>query len=133
MDQDIYRTQQILYGHTGWMNMNMGNKYGRNSLSDVLTEYYLMKQLQTLYASSSLSLVEYWDGTYWNQLSQAIINNYDFYNPIVRVTYTNGLVITADARSLRKKVEFPDAEPILRQGHKNWYFQYANAQNFTNM
>ena len=134
MDQDLYRTQQIVYGHTSWVNLNMGNnKYGRNSLSDVITEFYLMKQLQTYYLSTTVSLVEYWNGASWIQLSQAMINNYDFYNPIVRITYKSGLVVIADARSLRKQVEYPNAEPILRQGHKNFYFQYANGQNFTNM
>ena len=133
-DQDLYRTQQILYGHSGWIHMGTGSsKYGRNSLSDVLTEFYLMQELQNSYLKAIVSLVEYYDGSSWLTLTQALASSYDFYNAKVRVTYNTGLVVVGDTRSIRKKYEFPGTETIVRGAQLGWYFQSGNKTVFTDM
>jgi hypothetical protein len=132
-DQDFYRTQQILYGHSGWLNFAMGSKWGRNSLNDVLAEFYLMQSLQSSYLKTSVQTIEYYNRTSWFTLSQALVNNYNFYSAKVRVTYQSGLIVVADAKNIRKKLEFPGTEPIIRSGQLGWFFQYANDTSYTDM
>lgn len=146
IDQDFYRLQQILYGHTGtfqylqiiiylgWISLSYGGKWGRSSFADILTEFYLMQSLQTLYLGSEISTIEYSDASSgWLSFSQALAQNLNFYAARVKLVYKNNLTIVGDAKYPRGRYEFEGTDALIAQGDQNWYYQYAMNQTFYNM
>jgi hypothetical protein len=93
-----------------------------------------MQNLQSQYLSSEIGTIAYSNANSgWLTFSQALAQNLDFYAPRVKLSYKNGLVLVGDAKYPRGRYEYMGTDPLLHQGDKNWYYQYAMNQTFYNM
>lgn len=99
-----------------------------------MSEFYLMQNLQSQYLSSEIDTIEYANASSgWLSFSKALAQNLDFYAARVRLVYKNGLTVVGDAKYSRGRYEYFGTDPLLFQGDKNWYYQYAMNQTFYNM
>lgn len=93
-EMDRYRAMSIAFAHTGFIG---DEGYFSQDMLDNLAgkEYYLMQALQAQYldTSASVNSIEYWNGTAYRTLDQALKEGYDFTKAKLHIVYDNGLSI----------------------------------------
>jgi beta-glucosidase/6-phospho-beta-glucosidase/beta-galactosidase len=128
--QDLYRVRQIAYGHSGWL--DGGERWLRASLSDTMTEYYLMRALQTRYLGSQIERIAYDAGGSWLDLGGALAAGVDLFQPRLRLEYADGtriLVNGAHGAGWYDSVE----NFSHRQETHGWRYQYWDGSSYQDM
>ncbi|QGQ98506.1 fibronectin type III domain-containing protein [Paenibacillus psychroresistens] len=111
-DWDKYRAMLIAFNHMGWMNPQ---SYGRPDL--IGKEYYMIQPLQAQYLDTSVSVstIEYWNGTAYRTVSQALKDGYDFKKAKIHMVYSNGLNIYVNFDSSNWTVTYNSVSYTLDQ------------------
>jgi hypothetical protein len=96
-----YRATQISYAHNGYLITNglltEGGEY--LSIPEQVKEYYTFRSLQDEWADGTIVSVAYRSaapGSPWLSLSQAIKSGLDLVHPVIRQTWSNGLVVVVN-------------------------------------
>lgn len=89
---DRYRAMSIVFAHSGFIHRDYG------ALNPAGKEYYMMQALQSEYLNTavSVSTIEYWNGSAYRTLDQALKEDYDFTKSRIHISYSNGLNIYAN-------------------------------------
>lgn len=131
-DQDRYRAQQIAYGHSGWLDFKGEFPWLRPSLGDTMTEYYLMRALQTRYLDSTIEDIAYEANGVWADLSGALQTDVDFYNPHLRLTYADGTRIFVNGE--QRRGWYATSEDFsYRQGEHGWRYRYWDGKMYRDL
>ncbi len=98
---DKYDATTLAFGHAGFMDMStfaagpsVGVAYPtlNEFINFWVQRYYIFRAIQEKYLSSSVDTIEYWDGSGFIDLNQALkINSFDFVNVRLKITYQNDL------------------------------------------
>lgn len=133
-DWDLYRASEIAYGHAGFIsNATLrSNRFPMRQMRWVMTEYYMLRQLQEEYLSANLTNVKYESNGQMVSLNQALIDQIDFLNPHLSLQYDNGLNLLMNfARTERSTTASADFG--FRQGVAGWSYQYWNSAQYKEM
>ncbi|GGD82442.1 fibronectin type III domain-containing protein [Paenibacillus nasutitermitis] len=91
-EMDHYRAMSIAFGHTGFIG---DEGYFSQDILDNLAgkEYYLMQALQEQYldAAANVDSIQYWNGSAYRTLDEALKEGYDFTKAKLHIAYGNGL------------------------------------------
>ncbi|NJN66143.1 MAG: hypothetical protein HC884_05225 [Chloroflexaceae bacterium] len=128
--QDRYRAHQIAYGHSGWL--DAGFPRLRSSLSDTMTEYYLMRALQTRYLDRHIEHIAYDTNGTWEDLGGALQAGVDLFQPRLRLDYADGTHILVNGE--HGAGWYASTEDFShRQNTHNWRYQFWDGGSYQDM
>ncbi|MEI7731510.1 MAG: DUF5696 domain-containing protein [Verrucomicrobiota bacterium] len=89
---DQYRLQEVAYGHAGFLNSDV---YANVPVAWL--EHHLVSPVTARYATNRPVDIQYESGGVWRDITAAVKTETGSTNNRVRVTYANGLVLTANS------------------------------------
>jgi hypothetical protein len=134
---DLYRVTEIAYGHAGFIDSYYQTMFLSPSehQKSRIKEYYLLQQLQSRYLQPNAdATVKYWsnrDGAFIDLDSALKIDNYDFVNVRLYITYNNGLEILIN-RDQNRSWHFNQGQEPVSLPPNGWYAS-NNKENFIAM
>lgn len=124
-DFDGYRMHQIAYGHTGFISDTSFPYMGIEEFTKyAVKEYYYFKEFQEEYLSSEINSIEYYTGSDFVDLSEAISLGVDFNHSRIKMTYNNGLVVFTNGATSTWNVSLNDHNYYLPED--GWVAENTN-------
>lgn len=118
IDWDALRATEIALGHGGFLSTRdlalepeaKWTPCGR--IDQAFIEYFMLRALQQQYLAAPVETVEYWSGSDWLDLAQALAAGLDLAAARLRITYATGLIVCVNRH--------PRAEWSVRLGEATY-------------
>jgi len=97
-DFDLYRATEMVYGHSGYVQVKYkGSETLNRAYVKFVREYFMMQQLQSRYTPSNVDLVEFlyydYDDDKWITQDELLLLGKDMEDVLIKLKYSNGLTI----------------------------------------